>query len=645
MHLNDLVEYGLRRGIDDDLDYDQQHVQWLIVVKTKAKWELKGLKSTESPRGIRLRVPMRVLRTSNVLPSFSADQAKYVLGLQKTGINRKKQEAFITLMEKAAKECADDVLRMTASFLRKTARHLPEDRRIKGAGIEEFDTIAFAYEEGGTWKLLSDRSAVEAWWKKYLKEELDFYYPEPGLCSLTGKKDVIARVLIPISLPEGDDRSTWASCNADSSTRSYGQEQGEVARIGKTAARVLQRVTNAFISNGGSFRLPGSTRMFVIPGNPEADLAYDAIRPLLNPDPDLEEIYIEAHEKTDRVIWEAAATLYSAPQTGKWAKFPDAPFSLLTVTPNKSRLAVLDYRRSNCLELVESIRQWFEDLSHVDHWTKEIRTSFPITTKWVRRREAGKPIPPNEKPRPLRGLLDALLTHSEKKDPSKFPSILAAEVQAAAIDRTRSIPTVLLHRILDRINANLHDSDRSGLAMDIEHMALLKAIINRELRRPTSSLFGSSTSRFKELLPMLDETLKEPSYVRGRMVAFDQRVQRHSIPHVVNSVVSSMLESACKTPQIGMPRIYENITVHLDKIRKRKGWEGFWRWLSEMFYQINALLPSDPKRAFPQITSPLDQVMFYKGYYDEQARKLPTWKELTAEVVAEEPLEPVEANS
>lgn len=634
MILQRLYEYAERRRLVEDLDFETVPVRWMVCIdrqgKLKHLQELRGAEGQDKRNaGMLMSVPRRQKRSGkNPAPNFIADNPKFVLGIEidKTG-NRKKAsgycDRFAAQIAEAAKATGDEDLAIAAKFYDSDeVRKIVDHPALKAAAaLSAADTMVLAVKNGTDYGPLSDRPAVRQWWSQRSEPAADQEATETH-CLVTGEKSIAERLHPAIKgLYGGQPTGTSLVSFNLPAFESYGLEQSANAPVSRKAAIAYTSALNSMLSRDPEKRrsivLPGGVTICVFSGLSQKRSSADPARVFIEAlDPSTEDLIL----RDDGVTWRAVETLYGAPWSGKEPFSPDrddTAIYTLALSANAARVVVRDWHEGTVSDVFRSLRQYFDDLAVVDPFTSKIRRTFYLRRPFRRKVEAGdEKAASAEQVRAPEGLLDALRGKGEQADVA--PDV-ARHMVMAALDLRRPMALGLLEAAVRRIRAEAAASEYG--AVSTARAAVIKAVLNRDLRRPGSDLrnrLSSLDAKIKEVLPVMDATCSIPAYLLGRLMAVMEKAQQEAISDANATVVDRAYGAASATPATVMPRLLRGVRHHLSKIRGEGQTRGKGVWFEKLLDEICSKFP-DPASAFPTSLNLHEQGLFALGYYHQRA--------------------------
>ena len=227
---------------------------------SKKKEEERGKKKIWVP--VLLNVPEMVTRSSGVSSNFLCDNAKYFLGIDGDGIQKRTIECFESAKERhlmLLEEANGKMARAICLFFKNWK---PECADENLSVKEHWDEL----NEGGNlifcMKAIyaQDEKEIQDIWEEYLKKQKQ---GKQGICLVTGQRAEIARIHRGIKGVPGAQSSGAAlvSFNAPA-FESYGKEQSYNAMVGKYAEFAYTTALN-YLLNQSEYKFALGDSMIV----------------------------------------------------------------------------------------------------------------------------------------------------------------------------------------------------------------------------------------------------------------------------------------------------------------------------------------------------------------------------------------------
>lgn len=604
MILQALYELAQRDGLVDDPDYEWKPVahvvhlgadgRFLGVVGTRVEMPAQPGKKKSPPRAKDLRIPRRLpsRQGKNPPPEFMADNPLYVFGVPPKGKTvapesaAARARAFRDYVSACAEETGDAGAAAVVSFLDsfQTGSHHGGLTPAELSELPSNDVFAFAYEADGG-ELVTDRPAVEGWWRKRRSIAGD---AQTQTCLVTGREEPAASKHPKIkSLPGGQASGTAiVSCNADA-FESYGWAANENAPVSNTAAEACAAALNRLLAaTPPNPKEPGTTlprrNLTLGTGQAKANtvVCYWASQPSADP-------FLEGFAGLLRSEPEAVAEMFRCIWRGQPAPVEEpSAFYALILSGAQGRAVVRSWIESSVAEVSAQLARHFDDL--------QIQ---PIT-----RPGKDQSLPPGL---PLSLLLESVCPPGK----SEAPAPLASELFESAIKGTPYRVNLLL-RAIERTRAEIGglaaNNYQSCRRLDAR-AALIKAYLNRHKR------FHPETTHYQEILPVLDPSNESPGYLLGQLMAVLERAQQLAMDANA-TVVDRYFSGASAAPRSAFVRLLKNSQHHLRKADDDKGKAGMSFLLKRLIDQIADRF--DPKsNGFPARLNTEQQGLFVLGYH------------------------------
>lgn len=628
MILQRLYEYAQQNGLLEDLSFQQVPVRWLVVLDKRGSLlrlaeQNSGAAKAPARRdpGPLMSVPRREKRSGkSPAANFLADNAAFVLGLDFKDPSKpvpvpEYRERFAALIAAAARATGDEALAAAQRFYASDLKKLAWHAAFKNAAISPADTFTLAVRLGDAVEVLADRPRVREWWTQRC-EAPEEQSQIRTTCLVTGREALAERLHPSIrGIYGGQPTGTSLVSFNLAAFESYGLMQSENAPVCREAAWGYCEALNRLLRRGQpadrrSIVLPGGVTVVIFTGQPSgADGAALAIQAL---DPQMDDLFM----RDDSYTWRAVEALYGAPWHPQYSPLQDeTSIYTLVLSANAARIMVRDWFEGRVSDVAASLKQYFDDLAIFDTFAQQIRRAFPLKTpSKPKKAEAGEERGAGETMKAPPGLLDALRGKGEQTDVA--PDV-ARHVVMAALNRALPLPLQLLEVAVRRIRAEAAASDYG--AVSVPRAALIKACLNRELRRPAGALrarWRALDPAFKEVNPIMDENCRIPAYLLGRMMAVLEQAQAKAIPEANATIVDRAYGAASATPATVLPRLLRGVRHHLSKVKSDS--PGVAVTYEKLLDDISSKFP-DPASAFPSALPLYEQGLFALGYYQQRA--------------------------
>jgi len=185
----------------------------------------------------------------------------------------------------------------------------------------------------------------------------------------------------------------------------------------------------------------------------------------------------------------------------------------------------------------------------------------------------------------------------------------AAPLMAGAVFRAiltgAPYPAALYYAIINRMRADMDDSQKNIHKINYVRAAVIKAFLKRKYR-------NQPNHPIQEVLSMsLNEQSTIPAYVLGRLFAVLEKVQQEAIGNVNASIKDRYFTSACASPASVFPVLLRLSQHHISKAE--------YGYASDRRIQDILNLLDVEKNPIPARLSLDDQGVFVLGYYHQRA--------------------------
>jgi CRISPR-associated protein Csd1 len=405
--------------------------------------------------------------------------------------------------------------------------------------------------------------AVRSVWLKCIAAPGEEGSAAHGISLISGVEEELARLHPQISGVAGANTTGAAIVSFNlAAFESYGKSQSYNAPVGVRDAFRYTTALNRLLADGTRRARIGDATVVFWSDRAEASDAEGMFRlffgdQLSQGDP------AEHAATVDRVRGFLSAARQG--RLGDLLKEPDAPFFILGLSPNASRLNVRYWLAGTVEQFAQRLARHLEQLEM-----------------------AGAR--PEDPPLTIRRLL--LETAREQKD---IPPQLAGEV-ARTVLAGLPYPQALFNAVVRRVRADSNMNHRRA--------AILKAYLIRNLK--------------KEVPVALNKDHPDEAYQLGRLFATFETAQTNALGDLNRSLKDSYFGAAAATPSVVFPRLVRLHQHHLEKLptnpeearREKKRTKGFFERLAqEICGHVNC---------FPPHLSLERQGLFYIGYYHQR---------------------------
>jgi CRISPR-associated protein Csd1 len=401
-----------------------------------------------------------------------------------------------------------------------------------------------------------------------------------GLCLVTGQRASIARLHPPIKKiydPDGQAEKGIVTFNKDA-FESYGKVQSYNAPISIEVTFKYSSALNKLLSDRGRRVLLGDTTCVFWTEKP--NVVEDAFRATCDDDfwsnrP--EENADTAAAKTHNNVRDFFNRLKSGLPSDHAADLenPQAPFYVLGLSPNASRISVRFWHVCTVGELAVRLAKHLQSLEMIGR-------------------------PPDEPPLTIRRIIEETVSPKNgRPDRDKIAPQLVGDVARAVLTGLH-YPQSLFNAVMNRIRTEGfvdREKRKDWRAAEYRRAAILKAwlIRNHRLEVPVS----------------LDESRTDAPYLLGRLFAAYEKTQKDAQGENLNRTVKdSYLSAASATPASVFPRLFKLSQHHLAKLKADK--PGLAVVREKLVGQIFAGLTDFPTHLRLQ-----EQGLFAIGYYHQ----------------------------
>ncbi|MFA4032860.1 type I-C CRISPR-associated protein Cas8c/Csd1 [Blautia stercoris] len=524
---------------------------------SKRKEEERGKKKIWVP--VLLNVPEMVTRSSGVSSNFLCDNAKYFLGIDGDGIQKRTIECFESAKERhlmLLEEANGKMARAICLFFKNWK---PECADENLSVKEHWDEL----NEGGNlifcMKAIyaQDEKEIQDIWEEYLKKQKQ---GKQGICLVTGQRAEIARIHRGIKGVPGAQSSGAAlvSFNAPA-FESYGKEQSYNAMVGKYAEFAYTTALN-YLLNQSEYKFALGDSMIVFWAESGQEEYQDSFLSWLNPKVDNQEEMNKVFGNLKKGVWVDLEDIQLD---------PEQRFYILCLAPNAARLSVRFYYQNSFGNIIKNIAKHYQRM--------EI-----VRPSWEDMRYLG-----------IKQMLNETV-NQKSKDKTPIPN-MASMVLSAILSDTK-YPASLYTDTLIRIRAE-QGKVTCGRA------AIIKAFLIQNYKWKEGDEYMG-----------LNEGCEESAYVLGRLFAVLETIQKDANSGINTTIRDRYFNSACATPASVFPTLIKLKNSHIKKLERESGGTKIYyeKILTELMGKIEK---------FPRRLSLEEQGKFMLGYYHQVQKK------------------------
>lgn len=524
---------------------------------SKRKEEERGKKKIWVP--VLLNVPEMVTRSSGVSSNFLCDNAKYFLGIDGDGIQKRTIECFESAKERhlmLLEEANGKMARAICLFFKNWK---PECADENLSVKEHWDEL----NEGGNlifcMKAIyaQDEKEIQDIWEEYLKKQKQ---GKQGICLVTGQRAEIARIHRGIKGVPGAQSSGAAlvSFNAPA-FESYGKEQSYNAMVGKYAEFAYTTALN-YLLNQSEYKFALGDSMIVFWAESGQEEYQDSFLSWLNPKVDNQEEMNKVFGNLKKGVWVDLEDIQLD---------PEQRFYILCLAPNAARLSVRFCYQNSFGNIIKNIAKHYQRM--------EI-----VRPSWEDMRYLG-----------IKQMLNETV-NQKSKDKTPIPN-MASMVLSAILSDTK-YPASLYTDTLIRIRAE-QGKVTCGRA------AIIKAFLIQNYKWKEGDEYMG-----------LNEGCEESAYVLGRLFAVLETIQKDANSGINTTIRDRYFNSACATPASVFPTLIKLKNSHIKKLERESGGTKIYyeKMLTELMGKIEK---------FPRRLSLEEQGKFMLGYYHQVQKK------------------------
>ncbi len=582
--LANLVDYARQRGIDAEAGFTRKDVRWLIQLNQDGRF--LGIVDQSDPTVKRSRgrtiqkAPHLKFSGDTPMRQFLVDSAKFALLFGEDHPDEKllsKHGFFLNLLREAA--TCDPAFAMIADAIAEDATRIRicESLADPEHKAKPTDNVTFAIIEGDSVRILVDESCWRDWWRGYFPTLLAAKATDPMRCLITGTLTEPARThpkVKGLGGVGGKVETTLVSFN-ERAFCSYGLEQSRNAAISKKAAEQYVASLNDRIEHGVT--MAGTKVLYWYVGEGVDESCEDVVAELFGGidygDAEVAEPADDAATASPRTVAQKqslARKLLDAIRSGDKPHLVNARFNALTLSGNSARVVIRDWMEGQFEELAENIDAWFEHTAII--------------------RRDGNGVVASHK-------FAALIAATVRDLKDVAPPLVASLWHAAIGGKRETISHQAMVQTLARVKIDIIQDEPARHA----RLGLLKAYCIRKGINVTAEL---------------NDHLKAPAYLCGRIMAILASIQHAALGDVGAGVVQRYYAAASATPGVVLGRLIRQAQVgHLPKIDG-----GLRHWFDKQLAEVWQLLECSP----PKVLSPEGQTLFAMGYYQQKAKRYAT---------------------
>ena len=503
---------------------------------------------------------------SGINPCLLWDNATYLLGVKHPDHDQawaeKRFEAFRDRHVNLQEQILDPHFTAVCRFLENwSPREVTDDEPLADPALTRNFGV---FRIQGESEYVHNRPAVREYWQSQIAQASQ---GSLGQCLITGSSAPLARLHEPKIKGVTGSQSSGAvlvSFNLDAFT-SYGKDQSYNAPVSQDAAFKYATALNHLLADRSHRVVLGDTTCVYWTGAPQRDReklhADDLLRAVFDdsylaalPRGQADQPHAGTLSKV-KAFFDRVRAGKPDPRADKLEN-PDAPFYVLGLSPNASRLSVRFWLVSTASDLATRLARYTNDLNMIGTRPADIT---------IRRL-----------------LLDTA------REPKDIPPQLAGELTRAVLTGL-DYPRALAVAVNRRIRADRHVTARRA--------AILKAWLIRNHRW--------------EVPVSLDESRTDAPYLLGRLFAAYEKIQKDALGEKLNRTIKdSYLSAASATPAAVFPRLFKLSHHHLSKLKADK--PGLAVTREKIVGQITAGLTD-----FPTHLTLQEQGLFAIGYYHQ----------------------------
>jgi CRISPR-associated protein Csd1 len=586
--LHELLEYARRENLASEPGFKSKSVKWLLQFTPDGKWIAPVIDLTEGDKKSKGREFYRCpdLTHPEMISSrsrhFLVDSLDKVVLLTKEAVTEKDIAAhasFVGLLEQASSVIPE--LAGLATTLNDEETQTAIQCNLKDSKAKPTDSATIAVMHGHKPHIFVDSDGWHQWWRDFRRAI------GSSKASTSAKKDAnTMRCFLSGELVEPaatqnkvtglSDVGGLATGDVISSfdKEAFGHfefEQGENAAMSEDMVKTFTDALNHLIKRR-SIRMAETKIVYWY--SQELPESEDVVRDIFA-GAGLEEDDSDSAEKSnnseqsERQILQAESTarkLLEAIRTGQRDDLKNCQYFALTISGNSGRVVIRDWMQGNFEQLAESIDAWFSDLTIVSRDGKNILNRHKF----------------------------AAVLAATVRDLKDVPSPAVATLWRCSLNKNNPIPDSMMAQALNRVRIGIVKDQSPSPA----RVGLLRAFCVRKPGVPA-------------MTAELDETVEDPAYLSGRIMALLAAVQEAALGNVGAGVVQRYYAAASATPALVLGRLVRTAQIaHLPKLEG-----GLRHYFESQLTDIWNRMKSAP----PTTLTLEKQTLFAMGYYQQKA--------------------------
>ena len=520
-----------------------------------------------------MELPAQMKRSGKGAPAYYlCDNTKYIFGIEDARITEKSRKAFENFRNLHIQKLAAIENSMAKAIIAFAYRYTPED-------FLSLKTVSDKHEllKGNENCVFISTTGEFAQTIPDIAETVDEQSEEEiiGTCMVTGKQTGIARIHNSVKGPLGNSPNGWTLVSFDKDSfayDSYGKKQGYNAPVSKYAAFAYTSALNHLLSEREHVKVIGNTTVVYWAKGAESQY---------------QDVFAALYDCNDTIRNDELNNLMRCIAGGIPYEFnglplkPENDFYILGLSPNAARLSVRFFYRRSFGELVQNLKQHYDNIEVVSDGSK-----FDMIPLWALLRETTR-----------YKKADGTLI---KPAPQPLPH-LAGDVMKSVLSGCR-YPETLMNQTMLRIRAE-HEINRGKAG-----------IIKAYLIRNTEN-FPDRESIMEVAQVSLNTESSYTPYVLGRLFAVLESIQKAANPKIDTTIKDRYFSAACATPAAAFPILLRLSNSHLKKIKNTDAGKAIY-WSKQIGEMIEHLGMN-----FPVHQTLQEQGAFILGYYHQTQKR------------------------